>query len=30
MLIDNRKQRDQIKYELDEIYTRLEKSLNDS
>jgi CheY-like chemotaxis protein len=30
MLLDNRKQRDQIKYELDEIYTRLEKSLNDS
>lgn len=30
MLLDNRKQRDQIQYELDEIYTRLEKSLNDS
>ena len=30
MLLDNRKQRDQIKYELDEIYNRLEKSLNDS
>ena len=30
MLLDNRKQRDQIKYELAEIYTRLEKSLNDS
>ena len=30
MLHDNRKQRDQIQYELDEIYARLEKSLNDS
>ena len=30
MLLDNRKQRDQIQYELDEIYTRLDKSLNDS
>ena len=30
MLLDNRKQRDQIQYELDKIYTRLEKSLNDS
>lgn len=30
MLLDNRKQRDQIQWELDKIYTRLEKSLNDS
>jgi CheY-like chemotaxis protein len=29
MLLDNRRQRDQIQFELDEIYTRLEKSLND-
>jgi CheY-like chemotaxis protein len=29
MLLDNRKQRDQIQYELDEIYKRLEKSLKD-
>jgi CheY-like chemotaxis protein len=29
MLLDNRKQRDQIQWELDEIYTRLEKSLDD-
>jgi CheY-like chemotaxis protein len=28
MLLDNRKQRDQIQNELDEIYARLEKSLN--
>jgi CheY-like chemotaxis protein len=30
MLQDNYAQRDQIQYELDEIYTRLEKSLGDS
>ncbi len=29
MLLDNRKQRDQIQYELDEIYTRLERSLKE-
>jgi len=29
MLLDNRKQRDQIQWELDEIYTRLKKSLDD-
>ena len=29
MLLDNRRQRDQIQFELNEIYTRLEKSLND-
>lgn len=30
MLQDNYAQRDQIQYELDEIYTRLEKTINDS
>jgi CheY-like chemotaxis protein len=30
MLQDNYSQRDQIQYELDEIYTRLEKTINDS
>jgi CheY-like chemotaxis protein len=30
MLLDNRKQRDQIQWELEEIYTRLDKSLSDS
>ena len=30
MLKDNYAQRDQIQYELDEIYTRLEKTLNDN
>jgi flavin-dependent dehydrogenase len=30
MLLDNRKQREQIQYELDEISKRLEKSLDDS
>ena len=30
MLQDNYAQRDQIQYELDEIYNRLEKSLNDN
>lgn len=29
MLLDNRKQRDQIQYELDEIYTRLERSIKE-
>jgi len=29
MLLDNRKQRDQIQYELDEIHTRLERTINE-